>query len=78
MALKRRIERGFLMLVEISWRNKNIDDGFCTLKKIKKVISESYTPGAFGLNKAQHFVVSTEEDDKNTLELRIYFRCRCC
>ena len=65
------------MLVERPWRNKNIDDGFCTLSlslslslSKKKVISESYIPGAFGLNKSKHFVVSTEEDDKNTLELK--------
>ena len=29
-----------------------------------------YIPGAFGLNKALHVVVSTEEEDKNTLELK--------
>ena len=36
----------------------------------EKVISESYIPGAFGLNKAPDFVVSTEEVDKTTLELK--------
>ena len=39
-------------------------------KKKKKVISENYIPGAFGLNKAPHFVVSTEDEDKNTLDLK--------
>ena len=49
-------------------------------KKKKKVISENYIPGAFGFNKAPHFVVPTEDEDKNTLELKfisdfqIYFR----
>ena len=47
------------MLDEKSWRNKNIDDSFSTLKK-KKVIYESYI----------YVVVSTEEEDKNTLELK--------
>ena len=41
----------------------------CSQKK-KKVISESYIPCAFGLNKAPDFVVSTEQQDKNTLELK--------
>ena len=66
---------GSLILAEKSWRNENIDNGFCALQR-KKKFSESYIPGAFGLNKAPHFVVSTEEEDKNTVE--IYFRCRCC
>ena len=39
-------------------------------KKKKKVISKNYIPGAFGLNKAPHFQVSTEDEDKNTLELK--------
>ena len=39
-------------------------------KKKKKVISENYIPGAFGLNKAPHFVVSTKDEDKNTLDLK--------
>ena len=47
------------MLDEKSWRNKNIDDSFSTLKK-KKVIYESYI----------YVVRSTEEEDKNTLELK--------
>ena len=59
------------MLVEKSWRNKNIDDSFCTLSlSQKKAIYESYIPGAFGLNKVPHVVVSTEEEDKNTLDLK--------
>ena len=40
------------------------------LSKEKKVISESNIPCAFGLNKAPDFVVSTEQQDKNTLELK--------
>ena len=39
-------------------------------KKKKKLISECYIPGAIGLNKASDFVVSTEEEDKTTLELK--------
>ena len=42
----------------------------CSQKKKKKVISENYIPGAFGLNKASDFVVYTEEEGKNTLELK--------
>ena len=57
------------MLVERSWRNKNIDGGFCTLKKKDSNLWKLY-PRSFGLNKAQHFVESTEEEYKNTLELK--------
>ena len=60
------------MLVGKSWRNTNIDDGFYALKEKKEIliISESYVPGAFSLNKAPDFVVSTEEEDKTALELK--------
>ena len=58
------------MLFEKSWRDTIIDNGFYALKKKKKnkVISESYIPDAFGLNKATDFVVFTEEEDKNALD----------
>ena len=39
-------------------------------KRKRKVISENYISGAFGLNKAPHFVVPTGDEDKNTLELK--------
>ena len=43
-------------------------------KKKKKVISESYIPDAFGLNKATDFVVPTEEEDKNALDFLNLFQ----
>ena len=62
------------MLVEKSWRNTNIDDGFCALKwKKKKIIYKNYIPGAFGLNKEPDFVVSIEEENKSTLRVELKF-----
>ena len=62
------------MLVEKSWRNTNIDDGFCALKwKKKKIIYKNYIPGAFGLNKEPDFVVPIEEENKSTLRVELKF-----
>ena len=63
------------MLAEKSWRNTNIDDVSALSKEKKKGISESYIPGAFGLNEELDLLVSTEEEED---EAEVYFRCRHC
>ena len=72
-----------------SWKEKSKEGSWCSLKvfgkhqhrqlllcsqkKKNKVTSEIYILGIFDLNKAPDLVVSTEEEDKDTQMLLIWF-----